>query len=1356
MKFSKRLVTSAFLSTGLLLLAANVRSEAMLELFQLNWNQVTAKIPELAEAGYDSLWLPNPAKGNSGTFSIGYDQFDPFDLGDKNQQGTVATHYGTKADLLQMVQTAHRFGIRIYFDNVMNHRSSTVPGFPNSGTPTNYYPGLIPPDFHVQTVTGGYQNWASISDFCNQFQVQNQPLLGLIDLANEPGSINDNFGSSLGSTITKPIWIRHPNNPEYYFNTGGHSLGGPWYPFNNTNSGAATADDVSSYLIRAVMYTLYTTKCDGFRLDAVKHVPSGFFGANTGANAFSDDPSFAGYTGGIQAIYDYTHGYGSNVTANGYAETDGNRNSLFNLDATRNDAMIFGEHVAPVPDFQQYLEVGMRLLNQPLYNQMNSVLSGNASFSGMDGRDYAPGPNFCNNTSYPAYSAAQSVMFPQTQDGGSCCPVHQEMQDAYYFMHEGLPMIYSDGFNHNTGNGTPIVSYANFLGEFGDNRMPDICYLHKQLARGGTSSRWSDQNIVAFERYDYRESTNMQDETVVLFAMNDKSNPGDITFDDGVSRTSDGYYGTKPVSNSKSVGLVVGFPPGSVLVQLASTATAADRAYPKLLVHGATQSMSAATSSANNADPTQRLIYVGGQTLAPNGGAIELTIPSGEGSEAIGGWVMYGYQWPEPSRANPSTNAIIFRQQGVEVPHINITRTDGPNGDANYNPLFPFKMRGAVDQFGNVLVGTNSGSLSYTIDIPVVTNGAMDIIARSDASSANALIKLDGGTDLNSQMGLGPTNGGVGPTGSDLRDNRPGYATDVYLGYEQTAFDFRNGPEKFGSHNIASNNIVSTGAETYYYTVGSNGLVYVPGAGYGAAITNQTAAWVFHDPTNTINAIGTNGTMMNPTNPAGGAPVDIWIKVGYQFQINTCYIYYTIGTGTNITNPEGGFGVGKGNTQVIQAHFFNHDSTQNNIDWWKGTIPGQGANTSVRYKVALFSGGIGTISDAEISGSKLYGLTEHSITNFNPTSAVVWLHNDLNTNNTVIGLQEGFHIMRAKTFLPRSGKSSVFNTFAQTFYYDAQLPTGIITSPTSDGSTISNATYTVVVRADSTTTGVLYNIADSNPNNDDGVTGQPNGNGLSNGVPSYVVATPVAPNGTLTAQYPNLPLEYHFNYVAVPNSGTATINVQLNKLTTSLFTNRFTTLTRTVNTAAPTNVLAISSPAADGQTLYLGSNSTYPIQACFSQSLDTNNLNLFSIFINGVLQPRRDAGFNPLYSISPAGASPCGPGLRTLSYTWSNAVPGTNVIQVTFSNAVVLNDTRTVNVVNPTFDITSVSPGGSGNLVVWDSISNLDYQVWATTNLQIPMAPISGVIPATGPSAFYFDSSPDPTNEFYRIELVPQ
>ena len=108
----------------------SAHGEAMLQLFNVSWSDMTKKMPEIAEAGYDSLWLPNPAKGESGSYSAGYDLFDPVDLGDKNQRSTIATQWGTKAQLLQLVQTAHRFGIRVYFDNVMNHRASTVPGWP--------------------------------------------------------------------------------------------------------------------------------------------------------------------------------------------------------------------------------------------------------------------------------------------------------------------------------------------------------------------------------------------------------------------------------------------------------------------------------------------------------------------------------------------------------------------------------------------------------------------------------------------------------------------------------------------------------------------------------------------------------------------------------------------------------------------------------------------------------------------------------------------------------------------------------------------------------------------------------------------------------------------------------------------------------------------------------------------------------------------------------------------------------------------------------------------------------------------------------------------------------------------------
>jgi hypothetical protein len=1341
-----------------------VRGEAMLELFNVPWAQLTQKMPELAEAGYGSLWLPNPAKGNSGAYSIGYDLFDPFDLGGTNQQGTVATRWGTQNELIEMVQTAHRFGLRVYFDNVMNHRSATVPGYPGSGTPTNYFPGLIPQDFHLQTVAGGYVNWPSVSDWCYTSQVQNQPLVGLCDLAQEPGTVNWNFGSTLGSTVTKPYFVRFPGRPDLYMNTNGPLLGAGWggsgwHPFDG--QGQPVPEDVSVYLCRAVAWTLYKTRCDGFRLDAVKHVPASFFGNAAGQ---TDDPAFAGYTGAIQAMYDSAHGYGNNVAGNGYAETDGNRNSLFNTEAPRNDAMIFGEHVSPAPAYYDYLQSGMRLLNQPFFNQIKNAINNYGSspgLSGMDGRDYAPPGVNCDGTGN--YSAAQSVLFSQSQDPGTCCPADEGLQDAYFFMHEGVPMVYADGFNHNpTPDATPIVSYLNYLGEFGDDTTPDTMYTHNQLARGGTWSRWSDQNTVLFERYDYREGTNAAGQDVALFGMNDKYDyPGDISFDDGVTRPSDGYYlnpanGNPYISNSRGVGVVVGFPPGSVLAQLSGSGDSrgGGRAYKKLLVHGATTIFADAQSTANDPNPVNRLIYVGGQSLAPGGGAVELTIPSGA-------WVAYGYQWPEPGRANPATNALILRQNGVEAPRLTVYRTDGINGDANYNPLFPFKMRGSVDVYGNVIPGVNVTNRTYAIEVPIVTNAPFDIIARCDASCVNTLIKLDGGVDLNRQMGLGPTNfrAGIAPTNFlDLRDNPPGYADDVFLGYEQTAFQFRNGPEKFAARNSPGNNVVSPGAETYYYTNGGASRV-ISGSGYGASITNQTAASVLHDPTNAVTSLGTNiPTQRYPLNPAAGQAADIWVKVGFQFQINTCYIYYT----TDGSNPEGAFGIGKGTTQVVPGFWFNHDSATNSIDWWRGTIPAQPSGTPVHYKVALFNGGsygfalgdtnnywpsIGTISDAEPSGSKLYGLTQAAITNFNPATAVVWQHNDLNPANTVTGLQSGFHIVRARAFLPRSGRSSVYNTFLQTFYYDGALPGGVIAYPFG-GDTLSSASYTVVVRTDGSVTGVDFNIQDSYAGNDDTVTGESHGNGNSNSAPVYVSATAVTPDPGVSAQYPNYPQEFRFNYVNVPASSNATITVRLKTPATEVYPNRLTTLTRTVNTLGPLQYVVISSPAADGTAIPLYTNTTYLLRTCFTATLATNDASLFNIYLNGVLQPKN------AYTIQAAG---CGYGLRSLFYNWTAGSPGTvtgtNLIQVVYSNSVtstVLSDVRTA-VVPPPLRISGLAD--SNQLVIWDSAPGLNYQVLATTNLAQPFVPVSGIIPGQGGTTSFYDASPA-AQKFYQIKQL--
>ena len=99
MKLLSSLRLLLLVALGSLLAALpGARGEAMLQYFNTDWREITARIPELAEAGYDSMWVPPPTKG-SGGLSVGYDLFDRFDLGGRDQRGTVRTRYGTEADL---------------------------------------------------------------------------------------------------------------------------------------------------------------------------------------------------------------------------------------------------------------------------------------------------------------------------------------------------------------------------------------------------------------------------------------------------------------------------------------------------------------------------------------------------------------------------------------------------------------------------------------------------------------------------------------------------------------------------------------------------------------------------------------------------------------------------------------------------------------------------------------------------------------------------------------------------------------------------------------------------------------------------------------------------------------------------------------------------------------------------------------------------------------------------------------------------------------------------------------------------------------------------------------------------------
>lgn len=77
----------------------------------------------LRQSGFTAVWIPPCLKGASGGYSGGYDPFDDYDLGSKNEQSTIATRFGTREQLERSVAVMRANGLDVLADIVDNHRS---------------------------------------------------------------------------------------------------------------------------------------------------------------------------------------------------------------------------------------------------------------------------------------------------------------------------------------------------------------------------------------------------------------------------------------------------------------------------------------------------------------------------------------------------------------------------------------------------------------------------------------------------------------------------------------------------------------------------------------------------------------------------------------------------------------------------------------------------------------------------------------------------------------------------------------------------------------------------------------------------------------------------------------------------------------------------------------------------------------------------------------------------------------------------------------------------------------------------------------------------------------------------------
>ncbi|MEC8614534.1 MAG: hypothetical protein VXY17_03920, partial [Verrucomicrobiota bacterium] len=353
------------------------------------------------------------------------------------------------------------------------------------------------------------------------------------------------------------------------------------------------------------------------------------------------------------------------------------------------------------------------------------------------------------------------------------------------------------------------------------------------------------------------------------------------------------------------------------------------------------------------------------------------------------------------------------------------------------------------------------------------------------------------------------------------------------------------------------------------------------------------------------------------------------------------FVYYT--TDSSYL-PEGAGGDGINATKTIEMNYEAEYSSSGNYDWWSSPdMPSDFSADESRYKIGIFK--IGAPSwfpgSPEAIERKLNMLTKYEFNNLDATSLEYFPHYDYAKNLegnflTTIGLDEGFHILRARAFLNRSGKASIYNTFKQTFYFDSERPRGEICFPGNDGDTINSSRYGVVVRTDTTVDEVWYQIQDSDTSNDDINTGSSNGNGAgfepfidtnrngtrdisesyedlnANGVwdtnlDIWVRASELTPSLEVEPSDSALSKEWRFDYINIPATGSSSIKVRLRELSSSKFKDyglndddgHYTTLTRNVITAGPEEHMFIAFPAQEGQVV----DDNYVMKVYFSKSL---------------------------------------------------------------------------------------------------------------------------------------------------------
>lgn len=214
-------------------------------------------LPYLKELGFTALWLPPVCKG-TGSSDVGYGIYDLYDLGEFDQKGTIRTKYGTKDELKALIGAAHEAGISIYADVVLNHKAGAdeTEVFKATEVSSENRDDEISEEREIRgwtkfTFPGRNKKYSD-------FQWNHHHFSGVDwDEIEQKHAIFKISGFNKGWSFSVSD---EKGNFDYLMNAN----------IDHSN------EEVRTELFRWVKWFIEELNLDGFRLDAVKHIDSGF------------------------------------------------------------------------------------------------------------------------------------------------------------------------------------------------------------------------------------------------------------------------------------------------------------------------------------------------------------------------------------------------------------------------------------------------------------------------------------------------------------------------------------------------------------------------------------------------------------------------------------------------------------------------------------------------------------------------------------------------------------------------------------------------------------------------------------------------------------------------------------------------------------------------------------------------------------------------------------------------------------------------------------------------------------------------------------------------------------------------